>query len=355
MLTLAAILCSIVVMAQEPVITFNETTHDFGKINEAGGRVTTVFEFTNEGMIPLVLTNVRASCGCTTPRWTHEPIEPGQKGQITVTYNPSGRPGRFQKTVTVTSNATVPSTRLYIKGEVIPKPAKPTEEYPIQMGELRLKKNSINFTNVTKGANKTFAISYANTTEAPITVDIIAHNDDYYFKPLVTRKDLQPAETGIIQVTLNSTECPIYGPIDTKMYIVVNGKKILSDEYAITIKANIKEDFSNMSVEERLQAPIMEYNPSMDLGTITAGKKISTKFTITNAGVNALLIRRAIANDNAIELTSPKTIKGGKKADLKVEINTQNLPAGNYTRVVTLITNDPVHSLVHLYLNWTVK
>ena len=112
MILLAALVCSVVAMAQQPVITFEKTTHDFGKINEADGRVTTVFEFTNEGMVPLVLTNVRASCGCTTPKWTREPIEPGQKGTITVTYNPNGRPGRFQKTVTVTSNATEATTSL---------------------------------------------------------------------------------------------------------------------------------------------------------------------------------------------------------------------------------------------------
>ena len=59
---LSCMLVSISMMAQQPVITFEKTTHDFGKINEADGRVTTVFEFTNEGMVPLVLTNVRASC-----------------------------------------------------------------------------------------------------------------------------------------------------------------------------------------------------------------------------------------------------------------------------------------------------
>lgn len=355
LLLVVAVLYSIVATAQEPVITFNETTHDFGKINEAAGRVTTVFEFTNEGMIPLVLTNVRASCGCTTPKWTREPIEPGQKGQITVTYNPSGRPGRFQKTVTVTSNATVPSTRLYIKGEVIPKPVKKTEEYSIQMGVLRLKKKTLDFGNVIKGANKTFALSYANTTEAPITIDIVASNNDYYFKPLVTRKNVQPNETGIIQITLQSAECPIYGPIDTKMHVIVNGQKIISDEYAITIKANIKEDFSKMTVEERQQAPIMEYDPTVNLGKLKSGKKIGTKFTLSNAGVNSLIIRRVIANDEMIILTAPKTIKGGKKADLKVEINTQGMPVGNYSRIVTVITNDPVHSVVRLYLNWTVE
>ena len=84
-LTLA--LCATVMMAQQAVITFSKTEHDFGKINEADGRVTTVFEFKNEGMEPLVLSNVRASCGCTTPNWTREPVEPGQTGKITDTNN----------------------------------------------------------------------------------------------------------------------------------------------------------------------------------------------------------------------------------------------------------------------------
>ena len=122
--TLCMALVAVAMMGQDPVITFVKTEHDFGKINEADGRVSTVFEFKNEGMAPLILSNVRASCGCTTPTWTKEPIEPGQTGSITVTYNPNGRPGRFQKTVTITSNATEPTKRVYIKGEVIPKQAR---------------------------------------------------------------------------------------------------------------------------------------------------------------------------------------------------------------------------------------
>ena len=68
----AAMLVAVASMGQS--MKFNETTHDFGKINEADGRVTTIFTFVNDGDAPLVLSNVRASCGCTTPKWTHEPI-----------------------------------------------------------------------------------------------------------------------------------------------------------------------------------------------------------------------------------------------------------------------------------------
>ena len=78
-------LAAVAMTAQEPVMTFEKTEHDFGKIDEAGGRVSTEFVFKNEGMAPLVLSNVRASCGCTTPSWTKEPVEPGQTGTITVT------------------------------------------------------------------------------------------------------------------------------------------------------------------------------------------------------------------------------------------------------------------------------
>lgn len=351
----AALVCSMIALAQEPVITFNETTHDFGKFNEADGKVTTVFEFTNEGMSPLVLTNVRASCGCTTPKWTREPIEPGQKGQITVTYNPSGRPGRFQKTITITSNATEATTKLYIKGEVIPKPAQTVDQYPVKMGELSLKKQSINFGNITKGANKALSIDIANTTDHPITVGLVASNQELYLKPLITKTDLQPGETAIIQAALQSSECPIYGPIDTQMYVVVNGQQVLTEEYAINIKANIKEDFSNMTVEERQQAPILEYSSTINLGTISANKKIASKYTLSNAGINPLIIRRAFINDPAIVLTAPKNIKGGKKADLKVEVNTQHMTPGNYTRIITVITNDPAHSVVRLHLNWTIE
>ena len=177
-----ALLFAMVVMGQNPVITFDKTTHDFGKINEADGRVTTVFTFKNEGMAPLVLSNVRASCGCTTPKWTREPIEPGQSGEITVTYNPSGRPGRFQKTVTVTSNATEATTKLYIKGEVIPKPTKPTDQYPIKMGELSLKRKTLNFGTLTQGNSKMLEIEYANQTTQPVTIELLLRESDSYIE-----------------------------------------------------------------------------------------------------------------------------------------------------------------------------
>lgn len=109
-------------MAQKAVASFQIKEHDFGKIKEADGNATFVFDFVNKGDAPLVINRVQASCGCTTPTWTKEPIEAKKKGSITVTYAAPGRPGAFNKTITVYSNS-VPEEPivLVIKGEVLPK------------------------------------------------------------------------------------------------------------------------------------------------------------------------------------------------------------------------------------------
>ncbi len=96
--------------------TFIEETHDFGKISK-GTPVTTEFSFSNNGKEPIVISNVQASCGCTTPSWPKEPILPGKSSVIKVQYN-AANPGGFNKSITITSNAKSPTKVLYIKGTV---------------------------------------------------------------------------------------------------------------------------------------------------------------------------------------------------------------------------------------------
>lgn len=116
---MAILLATGVMSAQsKAVISAEETTHDFGTIKEADGNVAYTFKITNAGDAPLVLTRVVASCGCTTPEWTKEPIAPGKTGDIKITYDPKDRPGPFVKPVSVYSNGKVGSFILTIRGEV---------------------------------------------------------------------------------------------------------------------------------------------------------------------------------------------------------------------------------------------
>lgn len=102
-----------------PKAVFNKTTHDFGKIKESDEKATTVFTVKNEGTTPLIIQNATASCGCTTPEFTRTPIKPGETGTISVAYSTIGRPGVFNKNVTLFTNVPDEVYTLVIKGEVI--------------------------------------------------------------------------------------------------------------------------------------------------------------------------------------------------------------------------------------------
>ena len=104
---LTAILLSVVAVSaqkKQAVISAQETSFDFGSIKEADGKVSHTFKIDNTGDGPLVITRVIASCGCTTPEWTKEPIAPGKSGDVKITYNPANRPGAFVITISIYSN-----------------------------------------------------------------------------------------------------------------------------------------------------------------------------------------------------------------------------------------------------------
>jgi hypothetical protein len=110
-------------------IVFDKETHDFGTVSH-NQPATYTFMFKNTGKEDLIITNAQASCGCTTPEWTKEPIKPGKKGYVKATYN-SASLGVFNKAVTVMSNAKTPTVTLYIKGDVkTPNEGTPTDAKP---------------------------------------------------------------------------------------------------------------------------------------------------------------------------------------------------------------------------------
>ena len=112
-------------LAQQPVsvgvqgdeISFNKSTHDYGKI-EQGANGECIFVFTNNGTKPLKITNAKGSCGCTVPEWPRAPISPGEKGVIDVKFNSKGKKGKQNKRVTLTTNMVPSQQVLIVKGQV---------------------------------------------------------------------------------------------------------------------------------------------------------------------------------------------------------------------------------------------
>lgn len=117
--TLTALFLGVSTADAQAVITFEKTSHNYGKFTESELQ-TYVFKFTNTGDEPLVIHQAFASCGCTVPTYTKESIAPGKSGELKVTYNGKGKlPGHFKKTVSVRSNASNALCRVYVEGEMV--------------------------------------------------------------------------------------------------------------------------------------------------------------------------------------------------------------------------------------------
>ena len=110
------LVCALSANAQAE-IKFDKLTYDFGTFSEKEPVQKTTFSFTNIGDKPLIINQAIASCGCTIPSYTQQPIMPGKKGTVSITYNGKGKfPGHFKKTITIRTNGKVEMTRLYIEG-----------------------------------------------------------------------------------------------------------------------------------------------------------------------------------------------------------------------------------------------
>ncbi|MEW7278613.1 DUF1573 domain-containing protein [Aquimarina sp. 2201CG1-2-11] len=107
-------------VANYPVMSFAKSNHDFGTIKE-GEIVKHIFTFTNTGKVPLVIINAKGSCGCTVSEWPKEPIAPGAKGELLVSFNSNGKPNLQSKQVTITANTEKGKEILTIKAMVTPK------------------------------------------------------------------------------------------------------------------------------------------------------------------------------------------------------------------------------------------
>jgi len=111
------------VAADFPVITFDKTEHDFGEIVN-GTPVETTFTYTNTGKAPLVVTNIKSTCGCTVPKgWSKDPLAPGESSSFTVKFNGKGA-NKVSKTVNITANTEKGKEQVKITAFIKPDPNK---------------------------------------------------------------------------------------------------------------------------------------------------------------------------------------------------------------------------------------
>ncbi|MBN2347638.1 MAG: DUF1573 domain-containing protein [Bacteroidales bacterium] len=334
------------------ILTFNSIIHDFGNIKEENGKVNYTFEFTNTGKIPLIISNVKTSCGCTTPEWTSSPVIPGLKGSIDVEFNPYKRPGIFNKTISVYSNATIPVITLTIKGNVIPKEQKAEEIYKYSIGELRITNPHVSFGVIKKGEVKLKTIETANLTDHPIQFEL--QDVPKHIKSTSSPSELKPGQTGEITFEFNSNAVNDWDYIINRINVLVNKKENSNNRIIIT--AMVQEDFATLTSEDLASSPKAQFNSNtFDFGTITQDQQVEYDFLLTNTGQKDLLIRKVRASCGCTAVSPTKNIiKPGESTSIKAVFNPAG-KSGNQKKSITVITNDPKNFKTILWVKGIVE
>jgi len=342
-LTLLFIVLSFFLMAhmasaQKPQIVFENLEHDFGTFKESDGIQVATFKYINQGTVPLVITNVRASCGCTVPQWTKEPVIPGGRGEIQVSYDPRNRPGAFNKTVMVSSNAQNSMLILRITGQVEEREKTLAELYPRQIGSLRVKTNHISFARMKENEVKTQELELVNDTEQPVNVGF--RKVPEHLTVRVEPETIPAKGKGKLIVTFNAKGTNNFGFTSQRIYLSLDG----SNDYrsSIGVSATIEEDFSHLTEEQLANAPVADFSEkSFDFGEMKQGDKKEHTFTLTNGGKSDLIIRNIRASCGCTAVSpSMKVIPPGEAAPIKVTFDSRG-KRGRQTNSITIITNDP--------------
>lgn len=350
-ITTAIFLIVSLVLFSQPKIEFKNTTHDYGDIKEDGGLAEVDFIFTNTGNQPLIINNVRATCGCTTPDWTRDPVLPGKSGKINVGYNPKNRPGAFSKNVNIYSNTQPGVTVLTIKGNVSPREKTIEELFPRVMGPVRLRSNYANIGSILNTQSKSQELEYINTSEIPVKIE--ATRVPSHITISLEPETVNPGDKGLIMVNYDATKKETYGQVTDRAYLKINNES--HNNYSIGISTFINEDFSKLTSEELEKAPKSSFSSKVfDFGSIKEGEKVSYIFKLSNEGKSDLIIRNVKASCGCTAIKHENIVKPNQTIDLKVEFNSSG-KRNRQNKSITVITNDPKNPTTVLRVMGTVN
>ncbi|WP_299458765.1 DUF1573 domain-containing protein [uncultured Microscilla sp.] len=331
------------------VLRFDRTTHQFGKIQETGGLVSTRFTFTNISDTIIKVEATYVTCGCTAPKITQKPLQPGEQGTLEVQYDPNGRPGKFNKKIRLLGKKLTNKAVVYIQGEVLPHP------YPVITGSLRWKTTLFNFGQLWHNQTDTLWLPVTNTGTTPITILADQLQLPQGLRLLTYSATLQPQANDSVGLVWNVPASDQWGFSFETLSLpiqLISGKK---DSIRLQATANIKEDFSkNLFLGKKAQASITK--DSLLLPAIVAGESNTGSFQLTNTGNEVLCIRQVKTSSTCLKvMAESRTLVPGSSTHLRVDYTPGKQQFGKQQFVVMLTVNDPAKPQIRLLVHAEVK
>ncbi len=324
---------------------FETTAFNFGQIEEQNGKVATQFKFTNIGKGNLTIRSVETSCGCTVSDWPKEPLKPGAKGIITVEYDPLTRIGEFNKTLTVVSDGDPGIVFLTIKGEVYTETMEVRTMYPLSQGHLRFTNYNLQLRDVSEFEKDSIVFTVYNASKRDLMITKIVTPEHITTK--VYQKMLTPGNVTDIIYYFDAAKAADLGPRIDQTFIYTTDDTLAKK--LVTLKTNIKQDFRNVSEEQKKYPPVAAFKQNtFDYGEVYYGEIVSHEFVIENKGKSDLRIRKAESTCGCtVSSFSKEPIKKGKTGKIKVTFNAGKL-RGVQEKSIVIYTNDPSNQFITL-------
>ena len=329
------------------IVSLDKTVHDWGDVTVKDGPLSCTFTVTNISDEPVQIRTVASSCGCTGVSWTMGAIQPGEAGTVQATYSNDEGPYAFDKTLTVSFVGVRKPLVLHLRGVVHPKKLPLKETYTVQFGQLGFRESEIKIGNLSQGEQKSAEVRVANVGKKEITVSFDCVSPFLSFTP--SELTIAGNSTAILGVTITADRS-LWGNNVYYATPVVNGVR---QEGRIAFTATTRENFDSWTEMQRMAAPSADYDGSFAADPVEAGTPIKAKFKIANTGRSPLQIYKIDYNrDNITPGLVPLSIKPGSKAFFEFELDTAGMkPDSENLGIITLYTNDPHHSLIHLYID----
>ncbi len=321
-------------------LQFSEEIFDFGMIKEQAGPVMHEFSFVNNSSRPIKIINVQASCGCTTPDWTKDPVEPGKSGFIQASFNPIGRPGYFNKSLTITTDFDPNPLTLQIKGQVAVEGEADKIQFQASNGNLKLKSGSFNMGKVfikDEFTVRDFQVINGGTKPLTFSGNYVG---PAYIKVDIQPKTLQPGEKGNIKVSYNGNMKGKYGFQADNVEIFTDDE--LSSTKSFSVYATLEDEFPKLSAEELAKAPQLRVQvSSLDFGKLRPNTASVRQIQFYNTGKKELDIKSLQGNCTCITASIEKeSIKPGESASITISLNPQDRK-GSLQKALTIYSNDP--------------
>ncbi|MBQ8969139.1 MAG: DUF1573 domain-containing protein [Bacteroidaceae bacterium] len=317
---------------------------------------TVAFDFENTGNAPLLITDVHPSCGCLTVDFPRQPIPAGQAGIITATYD-AALMGTIYRELAVYTNVQAEPYYLSFRGRVVETATDYDDDFPIQLGTLRLSSNYVEYDNVQRGDQPVVELQVANVGDQPYVPQLM-HLPEYLMAEYLPAK-VQPGRTGRIRLTLDSNRLFLDGLNQTSIYLARKMGDQIGEQNEIVVSSVLLPAFRNLTAEQMARAPrmvMMDGGEALTSGetTVVMGtkKRVTKVLTLTNEGEEMLEISAVQVFNRALTVSlGERHIAPHKATKLKITVDAHELQRAKSGPRLLLITNDPHHAKTELSIN----